>query len=314
MARSFGSSNPLQPMNVGSIVSAAFQLYRLHLKPYLSITWRATLWILLAVLSLVMPIVLLILSVEFGAAWIGLMVLLIPVGLVLMIICSARAGMNIALISRLAYGELIQQPESVEAGRREMRPRLWRLFRAQIFVNLLLAVINFGTTMVHSIFTSIATITLGVDSVIAAALSSIVYLITLGVYMWFYARWSIPELPIAIENVSSSQAVTRSWDLSKGSAMRVLTVLFVGLLVTLPLYVLSFLPFLSTAIALSSQIAADNRAAIISLFIALGISGLLFLLLNVFIIPFWQALKALIYFDLRNRREGLDLQLRQRPD
>lgn len=301
-------------MNVGSLVSAAFQLYRLHLKSYLSITWRATLWILLALLCLFAPLVLLALSVEASPAWIGLMVLLIPVGIVLMIICSARAGMNITLISRLAYGELIQQPESVEAGRREMRPRMWRLFRAQIFVNLLLAVINFGTAMVQSFFTGIATVALGTNSPVAGALSAIIYLLTLGVYMWFYARWSIPELPIAIENVSSSQAVTRSWDLSKGNAMRVLTVLFVALLVTLPLYVLSFLPFLSTAIALASQVAADNRAAIISLFIALGISGLLFLLLNIFIIPFWQALKALIYHDLRNRREGLDLQLRERPD
>lgn len=301
-------------MNVGSIVSAAFQLYRLHLKQYLGITWRATLWILLALLSLIVPIVLLVFSVELSPAWIGLIALLIPAGIVMMIICIARAGMNITLISRLAYGDVTQQPETVQAARREMRPRMWRLFWAQIFVNLLLLVVNVGTTMMQSIFSSFAIATLGVESVIAGAIIRVVYLITLGVYMWFYARWSIPELPIAIENVSSSQSITRSWDLSQGSAIRVLMVLFVALLVTLPLYALSFLPFISAALALASQLAAENSAAIISLLITLGISGLLFLLLNIFIIPFWQALKALIYYDLRNRREGLDLQLRERLD
>jgi hypothetical protein len=314
MARSLGSSNPLQPMNVGSIVSAAFQLYRLHLKQYLGITWRATLWILLALLCLIVPIVSLALVVEAGTAWLGLIALLMPAGIVLMIICSARAGFNITLISRLAYGELTQQPESVQAGRREMRSRMWRLFRAQIFVNLLLAVVNFGATMVQSIFSGIAVGALGGESVVANTISAIVYLITLGVYIWFYARWSIPELPIAIENVDSAQAITRSWDLTKGNAMRVLTVLFVALLVTLPLYVLSFLPFFSTLIALAPQVAVENYAAIVSILVALGVSSLLLLLLNIFVIPFWQALKALIYFDLRNRREGLDLQLRERPN
>jgi hypothetical protein len=301
-------------MNVGSLVSAAFQLYRLHLKQYWGITWRATLWIFLGLLCLLVPIVLLIFSSELEAAWIGLIVLLIPVGMVLMVNCIARSGMNAALISRLAYGELVQQPESVEAGRREMRPRMWRLFWAQVFVNLLLWLVNVGLTIVQSVFASVATITLGTESLVAGLLTAIVYFVTLAVYLWFSARWAIPELPIAIENVGSSQAVTRSWDLSKGNAMRVLTVLFVALLVTLPLYILSFLPFFSTLITLAPQLATANNVVRVSLVVSLGVSTLLFLLLNIFIIPFWQALKALIYYDLRNRREGLDLQLRERPD
>jgi len=28
--------------------------------------------------------------------------------------------------------------------------------------------------------------------------------------------------------------------------------------------------------------------------------------------PFWQAMKAIIYYDLRSRKEGLDLQMRKR--
>jgi hypothetical protein len=29
-----------------------------------------------------------------------------------------------------------------------------------------------------------------------------------------------------------------------------------------------------------------------------------------FMMPFWQAIKAVIYYDIRNRREGLGLQVR----
>ena len=37
------------------------------------------------------------------------------------------------------------------------------------------------------------------------------------------------------------------------------------------------------------------------------------LLSNILILPFWQAVKAVIYYDLRSRQEGLGLQLRDRP-
>jgi hypothetical protein len=28
------------------------------------------------------------------------------------------------------------------------------------------------------------------------------------------------------------------------------------------------------------------------------------------LVPFWQAIKAVIYYDVRNRKEGLDLKMR----
>ncbi|MEH2455538.1 hypothetical protein [Nostoc sp.] len=35
-------------------------------------------------------------------------------------------------------------------------------------------------------------------------------------------------------------------------------------------------------------------------------------LVSAVILPFWQAIKAVIYYDLRSRREGLGLKLRDR--
>ena len=80
MARSFGPSSPTQPLSVGDIVSAAFQLYRSHLKQYLGIAVQATLWLLLPMLGTGRALW------ARGADWlraqsnlVGLIVLLIPV-------------------------------------------------------------------------------------------------------------------------------------------------------------------------------------------------------------------------------------------
>jgi hypothetical protein len=48
-------------------------------------------------------------------------------------------------------------------------------------------------------------------------------------------------------------------------------------------------------------------------FIAYSVLMMLSLLLNAITMPFWQATKAALYYSLRSRREGFDLQLRS-PD
>jgi hypothetical protein len=314
MASSLGSS-PMQPLNVGNMVSAAFVLYRSHLKQYLGITWRATLWILLAFAGLSLPIGLAIAASVGGNSAVslaGLAVLLAVLSIALLIYCSAKAQMNMALISRLAYGELVQQPEAVREARRELVPRTWRFFWAQVFVNLLLAIINFGLTIIQTIIIGIVSAVTSSESLISLLLALLLNLAAIIIYFWFYARWSIPELPIAIENLGSSDAVNRSWSLTKANSQRILTALFVAFLVTVPIYLLCFTPLMIAFFALLANLRTQDPMVGIGLLIGLGLSILLLVLLNVFILPFWQALKAVIYYDLRSRREGIDLHLRGR--
>jgi len=314
MAPSFGSSSPTQPFNVGDIVSAAFQLYRSHLKQYLSIAVRATLWLLLPMLGLGLIFGLAVLVAEAQSNLVGLIVLLIPVVIALFIYCGAKAQMNWAIIAWLAYGDLIHQPESTETGRRLLSPRIWRFFWAQVLVSLLLAMVNFGLSTAQQIVLAAIVAVLGNQSVLIGLLLTILFLLTTTVYAWFAARWSLPELPIAVENVPISTSITRSWDLTNGQTMRVLTALFIGLLVTLPLYILAFLPLVLALIATAASLAIGNTGAILGVVTALVLSLLLLLPIGLFVTPFWQTLKAVLYYDLRSRREGLDLRLRPRPD
>jgi len=90
MTANLSSPSPIQPLSIGNVVSAGLRLYRSHLKSYFQLALKAYLWILVPV---------------YG--W-------------------AKFYAIAALISRLAFGELVNQPESVESGRRYVNSKLWQ--------------------------------------------------------------------------------------------------------------------------------------------------------------------------------------------
>jgi hypothetical protein len=65
--------------------------------------------------------------------------------------------------------------------------------------------------------------------------------------------------------------------------------------------VLNYLPTLSL-------LPVDARTSIYWLVYA--ITMVISLLGGMFVMPFWQSMKAVLYYDLRSRHEGLGLQLR----
>jgi hypothetical protein len=57
----------------------------------------------------------------------------------------------------------------------------------------------------------------------------------------------------------------------------------------------------------------NEEAAIINGLGLLGVGIVIMLFLNIAVIPFWQTVKTVIYYDLRSRREGLGLELSDQP-
>ncbi|NJQ97971.1 MAG: hypothetical protein HC784_10775 [Hydrococcus sp. CSU_1_8] len=115
-------------------------------------------------------------------------------------------------------------------------------------------------------------------------------------YIWLYSRLSIVELPIAIESeTDASAAIGRSWNLTKGFVVRLQLIFFVAFLITLPL---------SLVVNLIGFFLPQDSAIAVLINLALSI------VLGAFLIPFWQAIKAVIYYDLRTRKEGIDLEIR----
>ncbi|MBW4480430.1 MAG: DUF975 domain-containing protein [Tolypothrix brevis GSE-NOS-MK-07-07A] len=280
MSLNYGSPSPIQPLSLGNVVSAGLRLYRSHLKSYLKLAFNAYLWIFVPI---------------YG--W-------------------AKCGAILALISRLAFGELVDQPEPVEGGRRIVNSRMWQFF----IMGLLMFGIGVGLIIPFSIFIGIITaIFVGsfaaggsINPTIILAVS-LLTLILIPVFfiavLWVQARFFVVELPLAIEdNVDGISTIGRSWELTKGHAWRIVAILFVGYLITIPIQI----PFavLSTIIQLALvSLSQENRNLI---FLPQLVNLIMNLISAALVVPFWQSIKAVVYYDLRSRREGMGLKLRDR--
>jgi hypothetical protein len=275
MSENFGSSSPMQPLSIGNVVSAGLRLYRSHLKTYLKLALIAHLWALVPI---------------YG--W-------------------AKYAAISGLISRLAFGELTYQPESVEDARSHVNPRFWSFLGVYLRVGIYVLLAYLGIVIVGSIAVGllvlIFSLILGREAIpIITILLTILMVITVLLGLtWYYARWVIAEVPLAVEeNINGRESASRSWELTKASAFRIQGIVVVAGLVTLPIvFLFNYAPSLFL-IGLEPGSAIYTVVYLISLLTSL-VGGM-------FVMPFWQSIKAVIYYDLRSRREGLGLQLRDR--
>jgi hypothetical protein len=274
--------SPPQPMgsvSVGNVISAAVRIYRDHFKLYYGLAFTAYLWVLVPI---------------YG--W-------------------AKFSAISALISRLAYGEVIERPETVNEARSYVMPRMWSFLWAGLLVSLIYSGITLGTITIFAIIFAI------VGGVLAAIFGqntvAIVIFALLGVigsiafiiaYVRFLFRLFIVEMPLAIENnVTATSTINRSLQLTKGFAVRLQWIVFVAILVTLPISIV--VQIISTLIqGFVGTLVPPNSPTFFLLFYLLVLplsfaSGSL-------LIPFWQAIKAVVYYDLRTRKEGLGLEIR----
>jgi hypothetical protein len=330
MASGSGSTSPVQPLSIGNIVSTAIRLYGANFKKYSQISGVATLWGLLSFGVAVLWVGLLVGGIAAQSWALGLLgALLMLLWIPLVFVCLAYVLAETAVLSRLAYGELIEQPESAQEVRKTLRRKKWYFLLLWMMMGIILGVINFGLTVVFQyipMFGVMAILGAGGAGGDAAAgivqiISSLGSLLVVAVYYWFYVRWLIPDAVMAVEVEGGIDgAIGRSWTLSKGSAGRIFLVCLIGGLIMLPFILVSFVPLIVGAISIaqlfntpfggSGGLAPGNFQAFVPFGIGVIFTLLLLFALNIFSLPFWQILKAVIYCDLRSRREGLGLKLR----
>jgi membrane-anchored glycerophosphoryl diester phosphodiesterase (GDPDase) len=279
MSGNFNSPNPIQPLSVGSVVSAGIRLYRSHLKKYFLIALKAYAWLLVPI---------------YG--WVKFYALS-------------------ALISRLAFGELVNQPESVSSGERFVNSRLWEFFVNMILMLVISLGITFGSILIGGLLIGIPTELLGGLQDANPANTGIIILITLVVIIiiftgivWIGTRFYLVDVPLAIEDdVNGSSTINRSWELTKGNIGRIVLISLIGTLITIPIQLI--IQIITSIVQLIFTPLLKEGNAGFSMIFSLLILGLTFAGLAL-IAPFWQTVKAVIYYDLRSRREGLGLQLR----
>jgi hypothetical protein len=239
-----------------------------------------------------------------GLALVASLWLLVP------IYGSAKYSAILALISRLAFGEVREKPETVSDARREVNPRMWRFLWAGILTSMIFIGISLVGTIAMAILAGGAAAIFRQNYVIIGALVVVAVIAFLIIYIRIISRLLIVELPLAIENnIDASSAISRSWELTKGSVGRIQWIVFVGILVSLPITIVVQILSWMVESVLKAVLGAESGIFFLVYY-------LLILLLSfgsgALVSPFWQAMKAIIYYDLRSRKEGFGLQIRKR--
>lgn len=272
----------LRPINVGNVVSVGISLYRTNFKTYSGLAFKSLLWYLIPI---------------YG--W-------------------ARCLMIQGQIGRLGFKEMVREPETVKQAFRQVVTRLWAFLGIAILVWLIQLGINIGLSMARGVV-SIPLLLLArlgdAGTAISGLLQVVLFLIVFAVQIWFQARFWLYDVLLAVEtDAEATEAISRSWKLTQGSSFRVQLVLLIASLITMPLFILSFVPFIFT-IPYFANFSAENPDP--AFFAALGAASLAFLFLflatSIITAPFLQSVKAALYYDCRSRKEGLDLELKSRP-
>ncbi|WP_156435451.1 DUF975 domain-containing protein [Leptolyngbya sp. O-77] len=321
LSPSSGPNSPdlTQPLTVGNAVNVGFRLYGAKIKPYLWLATQSTLWVLL-------PILLAIALGFFYATtqrYFTTLGLVIPAWVVLMVFCSARSYSLSAAIARLGFGELTQQPESIESACRYTRARQWGF----VWVYVLLFLLGVAVTLLFYIVAAVVVVLMlvfvgGTDFLLnpqSAALVNpglilLAFLVFLGIVgllvwilTWFSIRFSVPDLPLAVEpGLTATQSLGRSWELTHKNVGRIFLILLVTWIATIPL---QFVIQIVLGIAQEAIVRIYPENSPLYGLLTFGSSFLISLLLGIFTLPLWQSIKATIYYDLRRRREGLGLHL-----
>ncbi len=281
MPKNLSSAIQTGPLSVGDVVSASLRIYRDHFKSY------------------------------FGLALVGYLWLLVPV------YGWAKYSAISALIARLAFGEVSEHPETVSDARPEVNPRMWSFFGAGILTTLIFFAVYLAGAIaiaVLSVVVGVAAGMLGQNSTIIGLIIGLIVAVAviafLIIYILIICRLLIVELALAMENnLTASSAISRSWELTKGSVGRIVWIVVVAFLVSIPIYAVSNSITLLVQSILTALLGAQSSLYwlvyyILVLPLSFGFGALA--------LPFWQTMKAIIYYDLRSRKEGLGLQIRDR--
>lgn len=282
MSGNIGSPSPMQPLSVGNVVSAGMRLYRSHLKDYFLIALKAYVWILVPI---------------YG--W-------------------AKFYALSSMITRLAFGELVNQPENISSGQRFVNSRLWQFLLLTLLMLLVGIGIGLSVVIVSVMLGFLSAVLLGgvgqqgnpVTYLLFIAIAIVVGIAAFIAILWLLTRFYLVEVPLAIEeNVEATSAISRSWELTQSYVWRILLISFVAFLITIPIQIVVQI-ITSILQVIFASLIRDNPGfftlVYLLLTLALSFAG------GAVVLPFWQTVKAVIYYDLRSRREGLGLKLRDR--
>ena len=307
---------PLRPLDLGTILGAAFRVLRRNPKP----TFGAALLIQGSVYLL---LILVVTGATFGAfSRIGSssarnadQITAGATGLV--VVASIIPGLLAVIASAVLQGIIVLEVSRGAVGEKLTFRALWKRARGRIG-----ALIGWATMLVLASTVLIGVIvaiivllgvSFGTGGIIAAVLIGILAFFGLAVvYVWLGTKLALVPSVLMIERMSIRGSIARSWSLTEGYFWRTLGIsALVAVIVGVVSQVVS-LPLNFIAPIVSSLVDPQGQKGGGAIVLAAVVSVLVIVIAVVFqsITSVVQsATTALIYLDLRIRTEGLDLEL-----
>ena len=309
----------LGPLNPGDVVSAAIKLYRDRFKTFFMLALMATLWIVGGLMALILAIA--IFAGVFAAIGGDIMAIVggfigFLIGMAALIYGSAKYYMVSSVIGRLSFRDLIHDPETSIDSRRQVAPKLVQFLLLGILLGLayfgayiavgLAALIAGGSVgfLTAGIFSALINNTAG--NIIGILLGGILGLALFVVALiWIVSKLFIADVVLAIEpNREAAESMGRSWNLTNAAVWRIQIVFLATFMIQIP--VLSVTNYIPNILLIVIPEGTITYAIVYAFSLLLSMVG------SIFLLPLWQAVKGVLYYDLRSRREGIDLELRNR--
>jgi Membrane domain of glycerophosphoryl diester phosphodiesterase len=300
---------PLRPLSVGEILDGAFQAVRAN--PRTMVGTSAAVVAAVTALSIV-PEALLLNRLRDNPALTGRSTLLTDqldlVGGVgeSRILTTVLTFVAVTMLDVL----LIVPVSEAVLGRRMSAGAMWRRARGRLLAGLGLALLIgllLGLTSVVVLLPGI--VVLGLGSTALGVLLLIAGVVALIVLLFLLStRWSLAAPALVLENASVTTAMRRSWRIVRGSTWRVFGILLLaGILVTIGQSVVTFPVGLLAGLLAVGQ--ASPYESLPITFAQLLVTGVGTIIAGAIFYPFSAAVSALLYIDMRMRREGLDVRL-----
>lgn len=205
-------------------------------------------------------------------------------------------GILVFIVSRAVLGEDVTPSQAWAA----VKPHLWRLLALSVLVMLLMGAI-IGLAVLVTVLVAVADAPTGV--VIAVGVAAGLAAVVSAVWLWVRLGVSAPTL--VLERTGIRTAMRRSSRLVRRSWWRVFGVLLLSTVMASVLSGIISAPFTAAAFFLDFDLDGSDPPGVwfyVLTTIGSSIAGTI-------TYPFTAGVAALLYIDLRMRREGLDITL-----
>jgi hypothetical protein len=305
---------PLRPLDFGTLLGAAFRVLRRNPRP----TFGTALLVqgVTYLFTIVVVAMATFLSMSRVASAVGENYNQILAGSIGTIAIAAIVPVLLTIVaSGLLQGILVLDVTRETLGE---KPRLGALLsraRGRIgalvgWTMLVVAAVIIGIVVVGGLLTVLA-VTLG-GPVAGILFGILVFLALIALGVWLGTKLSLVPSVLMAERVSIGSAIARSWALTEGAFWKTFGIqLLVAAMISIATQIVSTpISFVGgLAFNLANPNSQNVTTTIVGIIVVYGVGGIVAVVFGAIGAVVQSATVALIYIDLRMRKEGLDLEL-----